>query len=165
MRDTSSDSIHDLEHLMRLTYFDAKPHIDDEPVRELMLAILPHPNVEMLDHLLERYRDDDGMALLGALDDAQRLVAIAGLRIEEDSNATILHLRVADEMRRHGIGRAIVAKAIAHFALHSVAARCSEELLGFYTAIGFEHWLIGEKPPGRKWYGLRWRLPAPATES
>ncbi|HVK40524.1 MAG TPA: GNAT family N-acetyltransferase [Candidatus Kapabacteria bacterium] len=142
---------------MRLTYFDAKPHIDDEPVRTLMLAILPHPNEEILDHLLDRYRDDDGMALLGALDDAQQLVAIAGLRLEEEAMATILHLRVADPARRHGVGRALVTKAITHFKLRSVAARCAEEILPFYTALGFEHWLIGEKPPGRKWYGVRWR--------
>jgi len=144
---------------MQLRYFDAKHHLDTDAVREIMLAVLPHPNVEMLDHLLERYRVDDSMQLLGALDGDEQLVAVAGLRVEENETATILHLRVADEFRRRGIGRAIVRKVIAHHGLRSVAARCPEDLLSFYTAIGFTHWLIGEKPPGRKWYGVRWRQP------
>lgn len=142
---------------MQLRYFDAKHHLDTDAVREIMLAVLPHPNVEMLDHLLERYRVDESMQLLGALDGDEQLVAVAGLRIEENEQATILHLRVADEFRRRGIGRAIVRKVIAHHALRSVAARCPEDFLAFYTSIGFTHWLIGEKPPGRKWYGVRWR--------
>jgi GNAT superfamily N-acetyltransferase len=142
---------------MQLRYFNAKSHVDDAPLREYMLALLPHPNEEMLDHLLERYRSDETMQLLGALDSDERLIAIAGLRIEEEAKATILHLHVADDVRRRGIGRAIVRKSIAHFALVSVAARCAEEVLPFYSSLGFEHWLIGEKPPGRKWYGVRWR--------
>jgi GNAT superfamily N-acetyltransferase len=141
---------------MRLIYFDAKPHLDEAPLREYMLQVLPHPNEEMRDHLLERYRTDESMQLLGALDDGESLVAVAGLRLEEDDKATILHLWVSQPSRRQGIGRAIVRKSIAHFALTSVAARCAEEILPFYTALGFNHWLIGEKPPGRKWFGVRW---------
>jgi GNAT superfamily N-acetyltransferase len=142
---------------MRISYFDAKPHLDDAPLREYMLQVLPHPNEEMRDHLLERYRSDDTMALLGALDDDENLVAIAGLRLDDDDRATLLHLCVATPSRRRGIGRAIVRKSIAHFALRGLDARCAEDLLPFYTDLGFEHWLIGEKPPGRKWYGVRWR--------
>jgi GNAT superfamily N-acetyltransferase len=146
---------------MKLLYFDAKAHLDADPLRDLMLQVLPHPNPEMLDHLLERYRTDDAMQLLAALDDDERLVAVAGMRLEEGARATLLHLRVADGVQRRGIGHAIVRKAIAHFALAGISARCPEELLPFYSSMGFRHWLVGEKPPGHKWYGVRWSaLPA-----
>lgn len=141
---------------MKLVYFDAKPYLDTAAVREIMLNVLPHPNEEMLDHLLERYRTDEAMQMLGALDDDERLVAVAGMRLEEGARATLLHLRVVDGVQRRGVGRAIVRKSIAHFKLRAMAARCSEELLAFYTAMGFTHWLVGEKPPGHKWYGVRW---------
>lgn len=148
---------------MHLRYFDAKPHLNTEAVRDLMLNVLPHPNVEMLDHLMERYRTDETMQLLGALDADERLVALAGMRLEENDQATLLHLRVADDFQRHGIGRAIVRKSISHFHLNVLAARCPEELLEFYAVLGFTSWLIGEKPPGHKWYGVKWRAQPTGT--
>jgi GNAT superfamily N-acetyltransferase len=68
----------------------------------------------------------------------------------------ILHLRVQDDAQRHGIGSALVQKVIASFRLHRLSSRSPETLLPFYRKLGFTSWVVGEKPVGTKWYGVRW---------
>jgi len=141
---------------MRLLFFDAKPYAETDPVRSLMWGALAHPSDEMLDHLLHRYSEDEDLLLLGAMDAEQSVQGIIGLRRDGEGTATLLHLRVADDAQRRGVGRALVRKAIALESLTALSGRSPEHLLDFFSAIGFTHWLIGEKPPGSNWYGVRW---------
>jgi len=144
---------------MNVQFFDAKPYFDTEPIRDLMWAALPFPNDEMLDRLLKRYHDDEDMRLIAAIDQDQNLQGIIGLKIDDPGSAMILHLRVHDDAQRMGIGTALVRKVISYLKLHRLSGRASENLLPFFSSMGFAHWVVGEKPPGTKWYGVRWERP------
>jgi GNAT superfamily N-acetyltransferase len=141
---------------MSLHYFDAKPYFETEPVREIMWSALAYPNDEMLDRLLQRYHDDENMRLVAAIDGEENLQAIVGLRLDDQGEATILHLRVQDDVQRTGIGSALVQKVIDTYGLHCVSSRSPGKLLPFYEKLGFYSWIVGEKPPGTTWYGVRW---------
>ncbi|MEO5929870.1 MAG: GNAT family N-acetyltransferase [Candidatus Kapaibacterium sp.] len=141
---------------MALQFFNAKPYYNTEPVRDLMWAALPYPNDEMLDRLLQRYHDDDDMRLIGAIGDGDNVLGIVGLKVDHEGAGTILHLRVHDDLLRQGIGSAMVMKVIDLLKLHRLDSRSAEPLLPFYSQLGFTSWVIGEKPRGTKWYGVRW---------
>ena len=140
---------------MKLSIFDAKEHVDTDPVRDLMRDALPQPDDEMLDRLLARYADDDQLQLFGALDADDNLQGMIGLRLEDDGSAMILHLRVQDDARRMGVGTALVRRVKSHLSLVRISGRATERVLPFFTALGFTNWVVGEKPPGTKWYGVR----------
>ena len=141
---------------MKLSIFDAKQYVDTEPVRDIMRDALPQPDDEMLDRLLARYVADDQLRLFAALDAEENLQAIIGLRMEDDGDAMILHLRVQEDARRRGIGTTLVRRIQTHLALVRLSGRASERFLPFFTSLGFSNWVVGEKPPGTKWYGVRW---------
>ena len=141
---------------MNVRFFDAKPHYETEPVRSMMWGALPYPNDEMLDRILQRYHDDEGMRLYGAIDDDDNLQGLIGLRIDDDRGGTLLHLHVHDGAQRQGVGSALVRKAISHMKLQRLSGRASVDLLPFFDSLGFSNWVIGEKPPGTNWYGVRW---------
>ncbi len=141
---------------MKLSIFDAKEHVGTEPVRGIMRDALPQPDDEMLDRLLARYVADDQLRLFGALDVQENLQAIIGLRLDDEGEAMILHLRVQDDARRQGIGTALVRRIQTHLALERLNGRATERFLPFFTSLGFSNWVVGEKPPGTKWYGVRW---------
>lgn len=141
-----------------MNFFNAKPYYDTEPIRELMLGALPHPNEEILDRLLDRYHNDDDMRLIGAIDDEENILGIIGLKIDDLGTATVLHLHVHDVGKHKEIGGALVQKAIKTLGLRKLSARSTESMLPFYDGLGFVSWVIGEKPPGTKWYGVRWEV-------
>jgi GNAT superfamily N-acetyltransferase len=141
---------------MPIRFLNAKPYFDTEPVRDLMWSALPYPSDEMIDRLLQRYHDDEDMRLIAALDDAENLVGIIGLKIDDEGAATVLHLRVHDSSQRRGVGSALIRKVIANLRLTRLSSRSPEALLPFYASLGFTNWVVGEKPPGQKWYGVRW---------
>jgi GNAT superfamily N-acetyltransferase len=141
---------------MDLHYFNAKPYYDTEPIRDLMWSALPFPNDEMLDRILRRYHDDEDMRLVAVIDGDENVQGIIGLKLDNPGQAMILHLRVQDDAVRLGVGRALITKVIAMLELQELNGRSSEEILPFYTHLGFSTWIIGEKPPGHNWYGVRW---------
>jgi GNAT superfamily N-acetyltransferase len=141
---------------MALRFLNAKPYFDTEPVRDLIWSALPYPNDEMVDKLLNRYHDDEDMRLIAAIDDDENLLGIIELKIDDVGAATVLHLRVHDQQQRRGIGTALIRKVISILGLHRLSSRSPEGLLPFYTGLGFTNWVVGEKPPGQKWYGVRW---------
>lgn len=147
---------------MTLHFLNAKPYFDTEPVRELMRLALPFPNDEMIEKLLKRYHDDEDMRLIGAIDDEENLLGLIGLKIDDEGAATVLHLRVQDSSQRRGIGSALIRKVISLLRLTRLSSRSPEPLLPFYTSLGFSNWVVGEKPPGKKWYGVRWESPTTA---
>lgn len=141
---------------MDLHFFNAKPYFDTEPVRGLMWLALAYPNDEMLDRLLQRYHDDDDMRLIGAIDGNENILGLIGLKIDDVGAATILHLRVQDDSQRRGVGTALIQKIITALGLSRLSSRSPERLLPFYERLGFVSWVVGEKPRGTKWYGVRW---------
>jgi GNAT superfamily N-acetyltransferase len=141
---------------MALEFFDAKPYFDTEPIRELMLLALPAPNEEVLDRLLQRYHDDDQLKLIGALDDEENIQGIVGLRMDDDDAATILHLRASSDQQHTEISTALMQAIIRIYKLRQLSGRSHERNLGLYESFGFTSWVVGEKPPGTKWYGVRW---------
>lgn len=102
---------------MNIKFFDAKPYFDTEPIRDLMWLALPYPNDEMLDRLLQRYHDDDDMRLIAAMDDADNIQGLIGLKIDGVGEAMILHLRVQDDAQRQGVGAALVKRVISYLKL------------------------------------------------
>jgi GNAT superfamily N-acetyltransferase len=145
---------------MALRFLNAKPYYDTEPVRDIVRSALAYPNDEMLDRLLSRYHDDDDMRLIAAIDDEDNLLGIIGLKIDDVGAATVLHLRVHDTSQRRGIGSALIRKVIALLGLRRLSSRSPENLLPFYASLGFTNWVVGEKPRGHKWYGVRWEAAA-----
>lgn len=143
-------------YIMALHFFNAKPYFETEPIRGLMWLALAYPNDEMLDRLLQRYHDDDDMRLIGVIDDDETIQGIIGLKIDGPGAAMILHLRVQDDMQRRGIGTALIEKVIATLGLNRLSSRSPERLLPFYERLGFHSWVVGEKPRGSTWYGVRW---------
>ncbi len=141
---------------MDLHYFNAKPYYDTEPIRELMWSALPFPNDEMRDRILRRYHDDEDMHLVAAIDGDDNVQGMIGLKIGDPGAAMILHLRVQDDAIRLGVGRGLVGTAITTLELRELNGRSSEEILPFFAGLGFSSWIIGEKPPGHNWYGVRW---------
>jgi hypothetical protein len=141
---------------MSLQFFDAKPYYETEPVRELMLRALPAPNEEMLDRLLQRYNDDEQFRLVGALDDEENIQGIVGLRMDEDGVATLLHLQAATADENAEITGALLRAIIRIYRLHKLSGRSHERNLNIFESLGFTSWVVGEKPPGTKWYGVRW---------
>lgn len=137
-------------------YFNAKPYFESEPIRSLMWQALPFPNDEMLDRLLQRYHDDEDMRLIAAIDDEENVQGMIGLKIDDEGEATILHLRVQDDAQKQGVGTALIHKVIELLKLHKLSSRSSEAILPFYLKLGFTSWVVGEKPPGHTWYGVRW---------
>lgn len=144
---------------MRLQYFDAKPHYNTQAIRDIMWNALAYPNAEMLNRLLQRYHDDDDMRLIAAMDENQDVQALIGLKIDDDEmgEATVLHLRVENAGLHDKIGAAIIRRVIQLFGLHTLSSRAPAAHLPFYTELGFTNWVVGEKPRGVKWYGVRWQ--------
>lgn len=148
---------------MKLLFFNAKPHYNTKPVRDMMWGALPFPNDEMLDRLLLRYHDDEDMMLMGVLDEQENLLGILGLKMDGPGIATLLHLNTGEEAQVQRIDAALIKKAITKLHLTRLNARATESRVPFFTELGFTNWVIGEKPPGTKWYGVRWETQANGT--
>ncbi len=98
--------------------------------------------------LREILRDSDATALVYALDDDLRGMCIVRIDraapiLEEVERAEITDLGVREDMRRRGIGRALVGAALSWIAQRGVArvevqvAHANREAQAFWRALGF----------------------------
>jgi ribosomal protein S18 acetylase RimI-like enzyme len=124
---------------------DLRSRLDGEDVQSLLvLAVGPVPG--RLAQVVEGYRTDSALRLLGFLHD-NRAVAVVGLCMVEKA-ATVVHIAVAPSCQGQGLGRELLKAAVTKFDLRRIAARTDAEAVGFYRRCGFSVCSLGEVYPG-----------------
>lgn len=124
---------------------DLRSRLDGEDVRGLLaLAVGPAPG--RLDQVVEGYRTDPALRLVGFLR-SDRVIAVLGLCVVEKL-ATVVHIAADPSCRRQGLGRELLKAASEKFDVTRVTARTDAEAVDFYQRCGFSVRSLGEVYPG-----------------
>lgn len=91
-----------------------------------------------LSWLIDDLYTGSGVDLYGWLEGERAGVsAVIGLRHTGPHQAEILHLAVAEQHRRKGIGRRVVESVVTRHQLRTLVAETDAEAVGFYRQLGF----------------------------
>ncbi|MFF1684935.1 MULTISPECIES: GNAT family N-acetyltransferase [unclassified Streptomyces] len=124
---------------------DLRSRPDGEDVQSLpAIAVGPLPG--RLAQVVEGYRTDSALRLLGSLHD-NRAVAVLGLCTVERA-VTAVHIAVAPSCQGLGLGRELLKAAVTKFDFRRITARTDTEAVGFYRRCGFSVGSLGEVYPG-----------------
>jgi len=97
----------------------------------------------------------DGVCLVA--DEADRIVGCICASHTETGEWTITAVAIADDHRRRGIGRRLVAGAMACSGARSLDAETDGDAVDFYRRLGFSVASLGEKYPGVERFACRWQ--------
>jgi ribosomal protein S18 acetylase RimI-like enzyme len=106
------------------------------------------PTTAKITRILQGYKLPNQF-LIGAFA-LETLVAIIGFELN-GPQATIKHISVLKDFRKHGIGNALIQKLIKEYAPNIVILETDDESVDFYKKIGFTCEPFGDK------YGIRYR--------
>ena len=133
--------------MSKVTLIDLVPRLDTEEFRDVFLFIVFRPTTEKVQRLIEGYRSDPHLKILG-VERAERLVALIGLDLNTPHEGVIRHIVVNPDHRHIGLGRAMIAAACDQFGLQVLTAETDRDADGFYRRCGFEVQSLGELYPG-----------------
>lgn len=91
---------------------------------------------ELASEILNGYRAKSWH--LFAVTDREKLVAIAGLRLEKNHEPELLHLAVKEDMRLMGVGKKTIKSLINKFKLSRLTVWTDDDAVGFYQKLGFK---------------------------
>lgn len=129
----------------------------DEPGVADLLAYAVGANGSRHEETLRSYREDPTISLLVATVDKEP-VGVLGYR-STDTTITVLHIAIAPERRRTGVGSRLLGAL--HTEAHQlpVVAETDSDAVAFYAANNFTITSLGEKYPGVE----RFRVSLPAA--
>lgn len=119
---------------------------DDAAARALLALSSGTPTAATIARRYARYRREPHWHLCGYVS-AGRLVGSLGLEIAAPGAAILRHIAVFPAYRGRGIGRQLIAHALARFRLHHLTAETDREAVGFYRRCGFSITSLGERYP------------------
>ncbi|TVS13526.1 MAG: GNAT family N-acetyltransferase [Gammaproteobacteria bacterium] len=134
---------------------DLIPHRFDPRVRNLLAAALGVSADAVVQQELDAYIDAPMRRLLGFLENRVP-VALIGLDFIGEHSAIVLHVAVAQEERRAGIGRQMVWSAAARYGLERMSAAGDPVSAGFFRTLGFCVRSVGETLPGLERFECVW---------
>lgn len=145
---------------MNDTLVDLRHDLDTPEFRALLLLLVgwrnePVLDRERLDRVIGDYRTTPGLRVLG-FKRAGVPVAIIAVDIAAGNVATIRHIVVQPELRRHGLGGALILETRVHLGLSEIRAETDRDAVGFYERSGFRVTSLGEKYRGVERFFCAW---------
>lgn len=136
---------------------DLIPHRFHPGVRQLLGAALGVGSDAVVQQELQAYLHAPRRRLLGFLAERTPL-ALLGLDFLTTDSAIVLHLAVAEEQRRIGLGRQLLRAAVDHYGLDRLSAASDPVAARFYQALGFNVRSMGESLPGMERFECVWQI-------
>jgi GrpB-like predicted nucleotidyltransferase (UPF0157 family)/GNAT superfamily N-acetyltransferase len=115
-------------------FCDIKDRLDDPIVRRIMAASAFDPSPEAMDHKAAEFRRHASWQLFCWVDHG-RIVGVCGFEIHKDY-VEILNIAVDENVRRHGIGRKMIAALWRQYEM-AIEAETDDDAVDFYRKCGF----------------------------
>lgn len=113
----------------------------------LMSCCIFEPDPAKLDAIVERYRSDSNLTMLGCSMNG-RLAGCAGVDLKAPGKTVLLHLAVDPLYRGQGVGRKMIGELMVQLSIRLLEAETDGDAVGFYRNCGFFIESLGEKYPG-----------------
>jgi ribosomal protein S18 acetylase RimI-like enzyme len=129
-------------------------NLDDSTAIVELLASAVGGRGRRLDETVHRYRHDPAVRTLVAVIDTQ-IAGFVGF-VVGDAEVTLLHIAIAESLRRRGIGAQLLV-AVQGSVDHRLplTAETDRASIGFYQALGFTVESLGQKYPGVERFTVR----------